>query len=248
MMQHLDKLKQLKTEAKKRFDKVNFGKIYGSWVFDDTVKYQKQYGFDIGTGEHATWNNEADAFKHTFMQAQLSLVVGDNASAIAGFIHELQGRFNKQDKAEEQMDLWNNAQGREIAKEIWQEYGIKSKNAFDPEIKEIIARKVAERMQAGKLILDPTGRKTPKKKLNGVNSGVNNKGKSHSQKGCVGSYSVSAYTRADGTEVKSYTRTCGAKHAGMSKEERLTGQEKYKDKRMQDLSQAELEEAISYFI
>ena len=72
--------------------------------------------------------------------------------------------------------------------------------------------------------------------------------KSHSQKGCVGSYQVSGYTRADGIEVKSYTRTCGAKHAGMSKEERLAGQAKYKGKRMQDLSQAELEEAISYFI
>ena len=249
-MQHLDKLKQLKTEVKKGFDKVNFGKIYGSWVFDDTVKYQKQYGFEIGTGEHATWNNEADAFKHTFMQAQLSLLVGDNASALAGFIHELQGRFNKQDKAEEQMDLWNNAQGREIAKEIWQEYGIKSKNAFDPEIKEIIARKVAERMQAGKLILDPSGRKTPKKKLNipEVNNEINSGSKFHSQKGCVGSYKVSGYTRTDGTEVKDYTRTCGAKHAGMSIEDRLAGQAKYKGKKFQDIPQDELEDAISYFI
>lgn len=73
-MQYLDKLKQLKAAAKKGFDKVNFGKIYGSWVFADTVQYQKQYGFDIGTGEHATWNNEADAFKHAFMQAQLALL------------------------------------------------------------------------------------------------------------------------------------------------------------------------------
>ena len=246
-MQHLDKLKQLKTEVKKGFDKVNLGKIYGSLVFNDTVKYQKQYGFDIGTGEHATWNNEADAFKHTFMQAQLSLLVGDNASALAGFIHELQGRFNKQDKAEEQMDLWNNAQGREIAKEIWQEYGIKSKNAFDPKIKEIIARKVAERMQTGKLILDPSGRKTPKKKLN-IPKDEKTQNQSHSQKGCVGSYQVSGYTRADGTEVKGYTRTCGAKHSGMSKEERLAGQAKYKGNRMQDLSDNELKEAISYFI
>lgn len=246
-MQHLDKLKQLKTEVKKGFDKVNIGKIYGSWVFDDTVKYQKRYGFEIGTGEHATWNNEADAFKHTFMQAQLSLLVGDNASALAGFIHELQGRFNKQDKAEEQMDLWNNAQGREIAKEIWQEHGIKSKNAFDPKIKDIIAKKVAERMQSGKLILDPSGRRTPKKKLNIPKDNKSSKS-SNSQKGCVGSYSVSGYTRSDGTEVKGYTRTCGAKHAGMSNEERQAGQAKYKGKRMQDLSQAELEEAISYFI
>lgn len=31
---------------------------------------------------------------------------------------------------------------------------------------------------------------------------------------CVGSYPVSGYTRADGTEVSSYVRTCGAAHAG----------------------------------
>ena len=30
--------------------------------------------------------------------------------------------------------------------------------------------------------------------------------------GCIGSYSVSGYTRADGTEVSGYTRTCGAAH------------------------------------
>ena len=249
-MQNFDKLKQLKTQSKEIFNKVNLGKIYGSNVFNDTTHYQKQYGFEIGTGEHATWNNEADAFKHTFMQAQLSLLVGNNASALAGHIHELQGRLNNQDKKEEQMDQWNNNQGREIAKEIWKEYGIKSKNSFNPEIKDIIARKVAERMQAGKLILDPSGRRTPKKKLNipEVNNGINGKGNSHSQKGCVGSYQVSGYTRADGTEVKGYTRTCGAKHAGMSQEERLAGQEKYKGKKFQDIPQDELEQAISFFI
>ena len=74
------------------------------------------------------------------------------------------------------------------------------------------------------------------------------KSKSPSQKGCVGSYSVSGYTRADGTEVKGYTRTCGAKHAGMSQEERLAGQAKYKGKKFQDIPQNELEEAISFFL
>ena len=85
----------------------------------------------------------------------------------------------------------------------------------------------------------------------GVNKGTNNendRSKSHSQKGCVGSYQVSGYTRADGTEVKSYTRTCGAKHSGITKEERLAGQEKYNGKKFQDIPQSELEDAISYFI
>ena len=31
---------------------------------------------------------------------------------------------------------------------------------------------------------------------------------------CVGSYEVSGYTRADGTEVSGYVRTCGAAHNG----------------------------------
>lgn len=48
-------------------------KQYSSNVYRDTIKYQKQYGFEIGKGEHATWNNEADAFKHAYMQAQLAL-------------------------------------------------------------------------------------------------------------------------------------------------------------------------------
>jgi len=31
------------------------------WVNRETRKAQQKYGFEIGTGEHATWNNEADA-------------------------------------------------------------------------------------------------------------------------------------------------------------------------------------------
>ena len=41
-------------------------------------------------------------------------------------------------------------------------------------------------------------------------SEIGNKQSSNSQ--CVGSYSVSGYTRGDGTKVGDYTRACGAKH------------------------------------
>ena len=37
--------------------------------------------------------------------------------------------------------------------------------------------------------------------------------KNESSKTCVGSYTVSGYTRSDGTKVGDYIRTCGAKHA-----------------------------------
>lgn len=33
-------------------------------MLNDTLKYQKKYGFDIGENNVA-WNNEADAFRHT---------------------------------------------------------------------------------------------------------------------------------------------------------------------------------------
>ena len=36
------------------------------------------------------------------------------------------------------------------------------------------------------------------------------------ENGCVGSYSVSGYTRGDGVQVSGYTRTCGAAHSSSS--------------------------------
>ena len=207
----------------------------------DTTKFQEKYGFEVGSNGSAH-NNESDAFRHAYMQAYLTLRLGEIPAKILGKYHEIDGNMrNNQDRAEETMDLHNNSVGREIGNELKKEHKNEKINPDSTEIKEIIAKKVAERMQAGKLILDPSGRRIPNKKLNIQKH-------SHTQKGCVGSYSVSGYTRSDGTEVKGYTRTCGAKHAGMSEEERLAGQAKYKGKRMQDLSQAELEEAISYFI
>lgn len=101
-------------------------------------------------------------------------------------------------------------------------------------------------MQEGKIILDPNGRRNPKKRLNIQNNSYNKQ--SHSQNGCIGSYQVSGYTRADGTEVKGYTRHCGAKHIGVSQEERIAGQNKYRGKKFQDIPQNELETAISYFL
>jgi len=46
-------------------DLVNYPrKKFNEDVLNATYKAQKKYGFEIGTGPHATWNNEADAFKH----------------------------------------------------------------------------------------------------------------------------------------------------------------------------------------
>ena len=135
----------------------NFIKQYNNEIYAKTKKYQKIYGFEIGTGEHDTWNNEADAFKHTFMQADLVIKLGVTGSKLAGDWHELDGRLNNQPKSEENMDKWNNAVGREIGEEIKQE--IKNKNYSNEEIDDLIAKKVMERMRAGKLITHPSDKR-----------------------------------------------------------------------------------------
>ena len=37
-------------------------KVFNKIILDATNKAQQKYGFEIGTGEYSTWNNEADAF------------------------------------------------------------------------------------------------------------------------------------------------------------------------------------------
>jgi len=116
-------------------------------MFSKTLEYQNKYGFNIGSGEHSTWNNEADAFKHTFMQARSTVIYGASISKIFADLHERNGnKYYSQSKGEENMDRWNNAVGREIGEEI------KNKNYSNEEIDDLIAKKVMERMRAGKLI------------------------------------------------------------------------------------------------
>lgn len=81
-----------------------------------TYKAQKKYGFEMGTGEHATWNNEADAFKHAYMQWYMTWKYGKNFTKLVGDYHEWE---NPNDPDYEcNMDKWNNAVGRDIAIEM----------------------------------------------------------------------------------------------------------------------------------
>lgn len=80
--------------------KKSLTQFYNDEIYAKTKKYQKIYGFEIGTGSHDAWNNEADAFKHTFMQADLSLKLNVGLSKLAGDYHELEGELNHQPKGE----------------------------------------------------------------------------------------------------------------------------------------------------
>ncbi len=146
-------------------------KIYGDEIYNKLGPYQKKYGFEMGTGSHATWNNEADAFKHAFMQADLARKWGDFIAEQAGNFHEREGnKFMGQSKGEENMDKWNNQQGREIAKEIKEEYlrNMPKNNLFQERPKQnwddLIAKKVMERMREGKLITNPNDKRQYKDK------------------------------------------------------------------------------------
>ena len=165
--QYLEKYKELSLQnlPKKEFVKQLAKAFAEIWFSNKMVKhtkeYQKKYGFDSKEDDKAfsTHNNEADAFKHTFMQAWLTVHLGEEEAKKLGDMHENDGNNNEQPSGEENMDLWNNNQGREIGKEVWTTFS--HKNGYDfgtiPYIKfnDIIAGKVYQRMKAGKLITHP---------------------------------------------------------------------------------------------
>ncbi len=139
--------------------KNNMSNNYSAEIYAKTKKYQKIYGFGIGEGKHDAWNNEADAFKHTFAAADTALKSNAGISKLLGDRHEDDGR-NKmgQSASEENMDKWNNAEGRKIAQKIAKDLGsisaIKSK-AWRGELDDIIAKEVMQKMKKGDLITHP---------------------------------------------------------------------------------------------
>ena len=147
---------------------MSYGNDYSKKIYAKTKKYQKIYGFEIGEGKHDTWNNEADAFKHTFGAAEISLTKGGSfASKLIGDFHEWQGRKDMgQSGGEENMDKWNNAIGRKIADEIREESRHRLIKRED--LDDLIAEKVIQRLRKGDLIThpsDPRKYRTPAQKF-----------------------------------------------------------------------------------
>ena len=91
--------------------------IYSKIIEDKVKKYQKKYGFNmIHDGNVRSYNNEADAFKHTFLQADLTLRFGAYVAKYLGDKHETDNTENN--SGEMKMDLWNNNIGRRIGLKI----------------------------------------------------------------------------------------------------------------------------------
>ena len=127
---------------------------FNKYIHNETVRYQRQYGFEMGTSEHATWNNEADAFKHAYMQAVLSIDYGDIASTVAGYKHEIECKETI--PGERNMDLWNNKIGREVVQDMKRESGESWKYLTEEMKKDIAAKRIIHLMREGELITHPS--------------------------------------------------------------------------------------------
>lgn len=75
----------------------NLNKKFNVEIDRKTKYYQKMYGFEISSDpKHPTWNNEADAFKHAFMQAVLAQRYTIPVSLFLGQYHEWEGDIKNQ--------------------------------------------------------------------------------------------------------------------------------------------------------
>ena len=126
-------------------------------MFNEAGNYQKIYGYETNPDpNHASWNNEADAFKHAFMQAIGVQRYYVPTAAIFAKGHELNGKVNKgQPEAEENMDNWNNRVGREIGLELREMLRNDPGAKNDRYIKNLAAELVMQKMREGKLITSP---------------------------------------------------------------------------------------------
>lgn len=119
-----------------------------------TYKYHRIHGFKIGTGKEATHNNEADAFKHAFMQAYLMIVHPYYSAKVIGDYHEYIEGWNY-DRDENNMDLWNNAIGREIVHNLKCILGRNYNKYSKEELLDMVSEQICDRMDNGDLITDP---------------------------------------------------------------------------------------------
>lgn len=111
--------------------------------------YYNIYHFDMGPNGFA-YNNEGDAFKHCYFQAELTLWLSPVIAEWIGNAHE-----NKPDNppGEKAMDLHNNKMGRLLGINIINTPGMWFKPW--PYISDIIANYIMVYMRAGMLITKP---------------------------------------------------------------------------------------------
>jgi hypothetical protein len=108
---------------------------------DEAYDHAQKFGMNI----HAKLDfhtNRIDAFRHAYASAEMTREYGENWADIAGRLHEFyDDLFTEQNANAKNMDLWNNAVGRDIGKT--------SKSSDDS------AQRVYDALNNGDLIVDP---------------------------------------------------------------------------------------------
>ena len=131
-------------------------KGFAQRMVDDTLKYQKQYKFYAGKDGKTTYNNEADAFKHAYMQWTLCIENSEFMAKKAGDYHD---RKEGDVIGERNMDLWNNAIGREVYKEMKALHGEYFNKNTVHLYKDEAAARIMQKMKRGEMITHPSDKR-----------------------------------------------------------------------------------------
>ena len=116
-----------------------FKKSYVKHLDEKVEKYYNIYHFSMDPH-----NNEGDAFKHTYMSAELTLWLGAELAYKIGVYQEDSNPYNT--GAERHMDLHNDSVGIEIGKKL------KRSMFWLIDTDDKIAEKVMDKMNKGNLI------------------------------------------------------------------------------------------------
>ena len=117
------------------------------YILEKALEYKELLNLEAG---NSGWNDSTDSFRHSWGSGYLSLKYNDLLSNVATSAYEF--LEPSQPKKEKEMDLWNNRVGREIAKNINDEYPDIEKNINWSSIEDLLAKKTVEKMDNNELI------------------------------------------------------------------------------------------------
>jgi hypothetical protein len=198
---------------------------------EKSQQYQKKYNLKTNPiQEFKGADDEQDAFRHAFASAHF-ILTGLPAKVLGNAWENFGPGSSVNNPGSKNMDLWNNAVGREIGSEILKEFG-NTKNIAPETLDDMIAEKIIQKMKSGELITNPKDRRdfesshhngriytredignmsTDEFRRNekAINKQMKEKGVPSNADATEkvksdGMIWVGTYTRADGTEVKGY--------------------------------------------
>ena len=131
---------------------------YPNYLINKAVDYSKIYNLERKTKLGS--DDETDAFRHAFMQADLVLKTNPYIAKKIGELYEQHGNSYKGSyytvsDNQHNMDYWNNQIGLEIGEEVKNIIEGRENQYSKKQIEDMVASKIIKRMQKGDLITDP---------------------------------------------------------------------------------------------